>query len=134
MRYWSREPHEGFDDTLDLVMGLTSLSDPLKYFVIDRDGSAIGCIGVYGGDEIGFILNRRHWRQGLMMEALNAYIPYAFETFDFDRLTADVDPRNVGSLALLDRAGFVETHRVEKTLFLYGEWCDSVYLSLPNPA
>ena len=43
-------------------------------------------------------------------------------------LTADVDPRNAASLALLRRHGFVETGRAAATWQIGDEWCDSIYL------
>jgi RimJ/RimL family protein N-acetyltransferase len=49
-------------------------------------------------------------------------------------LLADVDPRNVASLRVLDRLGFKETGRAERTFLLGDEWCDSVYLALQRPA
>ena len=45
-------------------------------------------------------------------------------------LNADVDPRNVASLRLLERCGFEETHRASGTWQVGDELCDSVYLKL----
>ena len=50
-----------------------------------------------------------------------------------EAIKADVDPRNQGSLRLLARLGFVETHRAGRTWLVGDEWCDSVYLALPRP-
>ena len=106
---------------------------PVSYLVIERDGRAIGCCGVHERDEIGFILHPGHWRQGVMREALGAYIPFAFEVLGHPRLTAETDPRNTGSIALLTGMGFEETHRETRTIFIYDEWCDSVFFAL-NPS
>ena len=65
-----------------------------------------------------------------MSEALNAILPHLLTTYRFPALTADVDPENVASLALLARFGFRETGRAEKTIEIAGKWCDSVYLAL----
>lgn len=133
MRYWSTPPHDDPATTrahLDAMVARQS--EPTQYFVIERNGRAIGCAGVHDGDEIGFLLAREHWRQGLMSEALGALIPYFFETLGFARLTADADPRNDGSTALLNSVGFVETGRAERTFFINGEWSDSVYFTLES--
>ncbi len=45
-------------------------------------------------------------------------------------IKADVDPRNVLSLRLLRKLGFVETGLAERTLLIGDEWVDSVYLEL----
>ena len=130
MRYWSREPHETVEETADLVSRLKAGPEPLSYFVIDRDGQAIGCCGVHERDEIGYILHPAQWGQGVMREALDAFIPYAWSQLGHTRLTAEADPRNTASAALLTSLGFAETRRAKKTMFLYGEWCDSVFYAL----
>ena len=61
-----------------------------------------------------------------MIEAVEAEFPA------LPALTAEVDPRNAGSLRLLARLGFRETHRAERTLLWRDEWCDSVYLARPR--
>jgi ribosomal-protein-alanine N-acetyltransferase len=64
---------------------------------------------------------------------MEAIIPHIFATSDVPELTADVDPRNGASLRLLEKLGFHETGRAERTFFLYGDWADSVYLARPRP-
>jgi RimJ/RimL family protein N-acetyltransferase len=56
-----------------------------------------------------------------------------FANWPVEALTADVDPRNEGSLRLLAKLGFVETHRAARTWLVGEEWCDSVYLALGRP-
>ena len=48
-------------------------------------------------------------------------------------LTADVDPRNAASLRLMERLGFRETHRAQRTWHIGDEYCDSVYFRLERP-
>ena len=59
-----------------------------------------------------------------------AFLPHVFARPDVDRLTADVDPRNRASLALLTRHGFVEAGRAEATWHTHIGACDSIYLEL----
>ena len=132
MQYWSTLPHADRSVTqsrLDRMMA----HDPLGYFIIDRDGQAIGCAGLYDTDEVGFILHPDHWRKGLVTEAMQAIIPHLFETHATDRLIADIDPRNAGSAATLHKLGFRETHRAARTYFIGGVWSDSAYFALPRP-
>lgn len=131
MRYWSSPPHPDLETTRTrLTAMVTKQSTPTQYFVIVRGGRAIGCAGVHEGNEIGFLLHRTHWRQGIMSEALGTLIPYCFDTLGFDRLTADADPNNTGSTSLLLSLGFRETGRAERTFFINGKWSDSVYFAL----
>jgi ribosomal-protein-alanine N-acetyltransferase len=133
MRFWSTPPHADRSVTKEWVMtGLGRL--PVTDFVIELDGTVVGKAGAWRLPEVGFMIDRQHWRQGIATEAMNAVIPYLFANFDCDSLTADVDPRNTASLAALQNLGFAETHRAENTFFINGEWCHSIYLALPRPA
>ena len=131
MRYWSTPPHAD----LDVTMGWLARSlarDPAHsadYVIVLGDQ----VIGKVGGDvlpEIGMILHPDHWGKGLATEALRAVIPHIFATYPVDHLTADVDPRNAGSLAVLAGLGFVQTSTATATFLLGEQWCDSIYLTL----
>lgn len=134
MRYWSSAPHADLDDTrvwLDRLIG--SAQTPLLYFVIDYEGRVIGTAGVHEAAEVGIILHAEYWRMGLGREALKVLIPYLFEATGAEALTADADPRNVGSVGLLKSVGFAVTGHAERTFCIDGEWSDSVYLALARP-
>jgi [ribosomal protein S5]-alanine N-acetyltransferase len=94
----------------------------------------IGKIGVWQDEEIGFFLSRKYWGQGMATEALLAIMEYLFHERSFQKITADVDPRNTRSTKLLQSLGFEKTGFEEKTLEIGGEWVDSVYLALGKQA
>lgn len=131
MRYWSSLPHADIGQTADWLTDTMAIPpEEGEDFVIERDGRAIGKVGLYRFPEIGFILHPNHWRQGLAREALAAVIDRAFTIHRLPRLLADVDPGNRASLALLDYLGFRETGRAARTWLVGERWCDSVYLAL----
>lgn len=136
MRYWSHPAHDTLARTRDTLDGLiASYADTGLEFVLDRDGTVIGKAGMWRIGEIGYILHPDHWRQGLMHEALSALLPAAFARHaTLAHLTAEIDPRNTASAALLTRLGFHETHRAERTIEIGGEWCDSSYWRLDRPS
>jgi RimJ/RimL family protein N-acetyltransferase len=130
MRYWSTPPHAERAVTDKFLAGMTPGPDMQgDEFIIEHDGACIGKLGIWQSSEVGFILARAFWGQGFATEALKVFIQYAF-THVTDHLTADVDPLNLVSLALLRRVGFVETGRAERTWNIAGVWSDSVYLRL----
>jgi RimJ/RimL family protein N-acetyltransferase len=92
----------------------------------------VGKAGAWRVPEIGFLLAHDLHGRGLMREALEAVIAHLFATHPITRLTAESDPRNVASIALLQRLGFRETHRAERTLLWRDGWCDSVYFELAS--
>ena len=133
MTYWSTPPHPDMATTrawLDRQLDPECLG---RDFVIEREGRCIGKAGAWRLPEIGYILHPDAWGKGIAREAMEAIIPHLFATSDVPALTADVDPRHVASLALLDRLGFRETHRARDTFCIDGVWVDSIYLSLPRP-
>jgi RimJ/RimL family protein N-acetyltransferase len=134
MRYWSTPPHRNLDETrewLDSMMAAPK--DESDDFIVEHDGRVIGKAGCWRLPEIGFILHRDCWGLGLAREALAAIIPYLFGRFAIPAITADVDPRNAASLALLRRLGFTQTGRAERTWLVGEEYCDSIYLALARP-
>ena len=135
MRYWSSLPHANLEETrrfLDAT--ITAPPGESDDYFLERDGQVIGKAGCWRLPEIGYILHPDHWGQGLAREALEAIIPRVFARYPIPAITADVDPRNAASLALLARLGFAETGRAERTCQVGEAWCDSVYLALARPA
>ena len=130
MRYWSTPPHADIAETERWVASMVDPGPaPRDDFVVTLDGTLIGKLGAYRLPEIGFLIDPAHWGHGYAIEALTAYIERR-RLLGSTELTADVDPRNASSLALLERAGFVETHRAKGTWQVGDELCDSVYLKL----
>ncbi|ATP91914.1 N-acetyltransferase [Aeromonas caviae] len=56
--------------------------------------------------EVGCMLARSHWGQGLMGEALSALIAYARQ-LGIITLLADIEPNNLPSQRLFERLGFI---------------------------
>ena len=56
--------------------------------------------------ELGYVLGRAHWGQGVMFEALQALLTLAFGGLGLRRIEAEVNPANTASTRLLDRLGF----------------------------
>jgi RimJ/RimL family protein N-acetyltransferase len=131
MAYWSTPPHESEDQTREWLAAMEETRpDEGDDFIIEFDGRAVGKAGFYRFPDIGYIIDPALWGQGLVREALEPIISRAFAMNGLLRITADVDPRNVASTRLLEKLGFVETHRAERTWLTAGEWCDSIYFAL----
>jgi len=131
MQYWSTPPHSSPDQTAALIHETVN-ADPAHTaeYAIEYEGRVIGKAGFWRMPEVGYLLHPDYWRRGLGQEALQALIQYGFEQRGLDKITADVDPNNAASLAMLKKLGFVETGRQKNTLEIGGKWFDSVYLAL----
>jgi RimJ/RimL family protein N-acetyltransferase len=131
MRYWSTLPHESLAQSEEWLRSMVEAdlaeSDD---FIIERDGQAVGKLGCWQLPDIGYIVAPDQWGQGVASEAMAAFLDRRRAIGKPSRLLADVDPRNVASIKLLERHGFVETHRAKGTWQVGHELCDSVYLAL----
>lgn len=136
MRYWDRPPHENLDQTARFLNAfMTPDPQSREEYILEHQGRCVGKAGMWRRFEIGYILHPDLWGQGLITESLRAITPRVFERFpDADGLTAELDPRNIGSIKVLEKLGFAQTDLKEKN-FLYGdsEWCDTGYYRLPRP-
>jgi RimJ/RimL family protein N-acetyltransferase len=130
MRYWSTPPHAELADTERWMASMVE-ADPNDSddFIVTLDDRLIGKLGAWKLPEVGYLLDPAQWGRGYALEALTAFVERRRE-LGTTELTADVDPRNLASLRLLDQAGFVETGRASGTWQIGDEKCDSVYLRL----
>lgn len=80
---------------------------------IEWDGAPVGYVatGVSHGVEIYYALHPDHWGQGVMSEAVSAFIPEVFARFPINRLLADRFEDNPASGRLLEKCGFEVTGR-----------------------
>ena len=142
MKYWSTPPITDVNDALQVLredLESDAQGNSLCWAVTLRgQDEMIGkCIlfqfnQAHHRAEIGFILNRDYWRQGLMHQALKAVIEFAFGTLELHRIEADVDPENAASLKVLEKLGFEREGLFHDRWLLYGEWVDSIMLGLLN--
>jgi RimJ/RimL family protein N-acetyltransferase len=130
MRYWSTPPHADLGETERWMASMVE-ADPAASddFIVTLDGVLIGKLGAWKLPEVGFLIDAAHWGKGYASEAMTAFIERR-RTLGSTELNADVDPRNLASLKLLERCGFEETHRAKGTWQVGDELCDSVYLKL----
>jgi ribosomal-protein-alanine N-acetyltransferase len=134
MRYWSTLAHATLDRTrrwVDAAVLGAEQGGAIELAVVHGE-ETIGRVGFWRQEEIGFLFVRSAWGQGFAREAVGAGIEHAFAVKDWSEIRADVDPRNAGSLRLLERLGFERTGEAKRTYCIDGVWVDSVYLRLPR--
>lgn len=76
--------------------------------------------------QIGYTIVRDSWGKGFATEAVSALAAYAFAAFSLHRITASVDPRNLASCRVLEKAGFVKEAHFRKSEWFKGQWADDV--------
>lgn len=135
MAYWSTPPHRDLAETEQWIAATMAITPSEgEDLIVELDGQVIGKAGLYRFPEVGFIFHPDVWGRGYAREALEAVLDRAFAVHRLPGVIADVDPRNVASIGLLQRLGFCETGRASRTWNVGGLWCDSVYLQLKPSA
>lgn len=61
----------------------------------------------HGEWELAYGFRRDRWGRGYATEAARACVRHGFEVLSLDRIVADVDPANPGSVRVLEKSGFV---------------------------
>ncbi|MCE8033275.1 N-acetyltransferase [Billgrantia tianxiuensis] len=64
--------------------------------------------------DVGYVLARRHWRKGIMPEALTALTALCLAQPEVYRVQATCDVENLASARLLEKCGFVREGRLER--------------------
>lgn len=131
MTYWSSGPHKSISETRSWLMPILDYNSESQFdFFIDFQGKIVGKLGFWRIPEIGFILNRSYWGMGIASEAMRGLISYARYYSISDHLFADVDPRNLRSINILNKFGFQNIGFERRTIETHIGWCDSIYYKL----
>ena len=114
MAGWS--PHKSKDESRQI---LEKFIAGKKTFALEKDGKVIGSLGIEkyreaicpGFEEkkcreLGYVLARPYWGQGLMPEAVNEVIRYLFEDVGLDVIFCGHFLKNTQSARVQEKCGF----------------------------
>jgi RimJ/RimL family protein N-acetyltransferase len=120
VRFLSSPPWPYTRDDADWFIGQVVAHSPElneDALAITRDGDFIGVIGVRlreantlqrgAGPNIGYWIGEPFWGQGLMSEAVQAFVQHIFTAMDADAIYSGAFTENAASLRVQEKAGFV---------------------------
>jgi ribosomal-protein-alanine N-acetyltransferase len=96
----------------------------------------IGGCGIYlkGSEllvgEMGYVLNPRYHRRGLMPEAARALIGFGFGDLHLHRIFARCHPDNRPSARVMEKCGMQYEGRLREAELVKGAWWDYLYYSI----
>ena len=111
------QPHKNIEES-KFVLDMFIREGKTFAVVLKENNKAIGSVGIeklsteidgyenMTGRELGYVLNKDYWGQGLMPEAVKAVINYCFETVGCDYLLCSCSPRNLQSARVIEKCGF----------------------------
>ncbi|MDR6125114.1 ribosomal-protein-alanine N-acetyltransferase [Bacillus sp. SLBN-46] len=82
---------------------------------------------------IGYFLDKKHNGKGYTTEAAKLMAEYAFNELNLHRIEAGVMPHNIGSIRVLEKAGFHKEGIAVKNVRINGKWEDHQVLAIINP-
>ncbi|WP_068268350.1 GNAT family N-acetyltransferase [Caviibacter abscessus] len=104
--------HKNKDESLEI---LKIFINSEEYAIVCKENNkVIGSVGVRDcsiydnkfGKEIGYVLSKDYWGQGLMPEAINSIVEYYFKQFDIEYISCNAYKRNKQSQRVMEKAGF----------------------------
>jgi RimJ/RimL family protein N-acetyltransferase len=80
--------------------------------------------------EIGWSLHPDAQGHGYATEAARELLRLGFEELGLHRIAADADPRNTGSVRIMERLGMRHEADFRDVFFLKGEWVDEIHYAI----
>lgn len=112
----------------------------LRLWIFKKDDTKIiGCVsfsnivrGVFMSCHLGYKLDKDEINKGYMTEAIKKGIDIIFNEFELHRIEANIMPRNISSLKVVEKLGFHNEGVAYKYLKINGEWEDHIHMVLLN--
>ena len=123
---WLKKADDEIDQNRGISWGMYLKGEP----------KLIGSIGLWRTvpehhfAEIGYSMLNEHQRKGLMFEAMIAALKYGFNVMQLHRVEANINPLNIPSQKILEKAGFVKEAHFVENYFYNGKFSDSGIYSL----
>lgn len=106
---------------------------------LNENNELIGQIGFFKLERgpsqkamVGYSLDKERNGKGYMTEALKLIIDFGFNQIKLHRIEAEVMPHNIGSIRILEKAGFHKEGIAKKNVMINGKWEDHQVLAIIN--
>ena len=119
-------PHKNIEESKRI---LDIFIEGKKTFAIEYRGKVIGSLGIecyneenypefnaLQGREIGYVLSKDFWGQGIMPEAVKGVIPYLFEVENLDFILVRHSDSNAQSARVVQKCGFKYIKTIENSI------------------
>ncbi len=143
MRYIDRPIPNSIEEIKELIQKMVTmkiLGEGISWGIFKKENPdvKIGNIGFYRimaahyRAEIGYMLNTSEHQKGIMYEAIQKVIEFGFKKMNLHSIEANINPGNLASKKLLEKAGFVREAYFKENYYFNGQFIDSEIYSLLN--
>ena len=140
LEYLDRAPAATIEDAavwIEKIIDLEKNNDAVTWAITCKpDITLTGTIGFWNitkehyRSEIGYVLHPHHHKKGIMQEAMTAVLEYGFKTMQLHSIEANVNPKNVASIKLLQRNNFIREAYFKENYFYDEKFLDTAIYSL----
>jgi len=130
-------PHPYTRSDGELWIGRCMRQEPPADLVLALEDQLIGACGANRRSgvsrytaNVGYWLGENHWGRGIMTEAFGRFLEYVWETFDVERLEAEVFAWNQASVRVLEKNGFIREGTRRRAIYKDDEFVDEHFYSL----
>ena len=119
------KPHETIEDTIKILKLLVTEGE-VWAITIKPENDIVGTIGLHVRNfinavedrrEIGYVLDDTYWGNGYTPEAVRAILEYGFKQEGLKEIVCGHYAHNKQSQRVIEKCGFVETHKEERDHF-----------------
>ena len=133
-KYMTWNVHKSIDDArsfINFTLGRYERDEAGEWgIVLKENNKLIGSIGFAWCDiknrraEIGYALARPYWGRGIMTEAVNRVLKFAFEQMELNRIECCHFPANEGSGRVMQKVGMSFEGMARQKMFVKGQYWD----------
>lgn len=139
-KYVSWEPHKSIEDSIKFIEYMLNKYEKEGYgdwgIEYKENKKLIGTCGFIWWDrknykaEIGYVLSREYWNQGLMTEAVREVIKFGFERMFLNRIQARCKVENIASEKVMQKIGMKFEGILREDVFVKGRFWDMKLYSI----
>ena len=113
------KPHQSIEESMRIIRMMITENEVWGITLKEVD-RVIGTIGLHvrnfdnamlNQKEIGYVLDDTYWGQGLMVEAVEAVLRYAFIDLELDKVLCGHSTANLQSKRVVEKTNFIYTHK-----------------------
>jgi ribosomal-protein-alanine N-acetyltransferase len=140
LRYLGREPAKSIAEAEDFITKIIKVVDENESIfwgitLLSDETKIIGTICLWNlqkdnyRGEIGYVLHPAYWGKGIMKEAINSVVEYAFDRLQLHSIEAHLSPDNIASSSVLEKTGFVKEGHLKENVYFKGKFGDTLIYS-----
>jgi [ribosomal protein S5]-alanine N-acetyltransferase len=116
------KPHQSIDESMRIIRMMISENEVWAITLKEVD-QVIGTIGLHvrnfdnaisNQKEVGYVLDDIYWGKGLMVEAVEAVLNYAFLELELDKVLCGHSTSNLQSKRVIEKTNFIFTHKEQR--------------------